>query len=866
MPLAPGTQLGHYEILALLGTGGMGEVYRARDPKLNREVAIKVLNAAFANDANYLTRFQREAQVLASLNHPNIAAIYGLEQNAIVMELVEGPTLADRIAQGPIPLVEATTLAASIAEALEAAHEKGVVHRDLKPANVKITPAGTVKVLDFGLAKAADPAESSDLSNSPTMSIRATQAGVILGTAGYMSPEQASGKTVDKRADIWSFGVVLWEMLSGRRMFAGETIAHTLAEVLTREADLDALPATTPAAIKDLLRRCLDRNVKTRLRDIGEARILLQSNPTPAPAPKPAARPLPWILATAVAALSAIALGVLHFRESPPEPLVVESEIAPPDKTTFQIGGGSNLSEAGPAVISPDGGRIVFSAVTNGEAQLWIRPIDASVAQPLSGTSGAIHPFWSPDSRYIGFFADEKLKKIDAQGGPPITLCDASTARGGSWNRDGLIIFKANATRNIQRVASAGGTPEPLESDFGNTYSPRWPHFLPDGRHYLVSAGEEIKLASIDAKPSTTLLQARSNAIYSNGHILFLRENTLMAQQFDPVKLALKGEARPIVEAVQAIGNLRRGVFSVSGNGMLVIMHGIGREHVNLEWFERDGRTAGKLTELESASSPEFRISPNQKKLLITQSGADAQSANFLLDLESGVKSHFRDRGASFEWAPDSRSLFFTMANATRGYDIIRKPLGVEPEQAVLSGPDMIYPGSVSPDGKYLLTYGPGGVQCLVLNGDGKPVPMLDANGRQVNGVPRFSPDGKWFSYMAMASGGQSGLLIRSFEDGCKSPGNAVQVAFASLTTPRWRQDGNEIFFRGRDRNIHAVGLTFRGREIVVGQDKQVFGSAADSIAFDVAADGKRAILAKPTGPPRREVLTLIQNWTAKLK
>ncbi len=863
MPLAPGTKIGPYEITAQLGAGGMGEVYRARDPKLNREVAIKVLNAALANDASYLTRFQREAQVLASLNHPNIAAIYGLEQNAIVMELVEGPTLADRIAQGPIPLAEATTLAASIAEALEAAHEKGVVHRDLKPANVKITPSGTVKVLDFGLAKAADPAESFDTSNSPTMSIRATQAGVILGTAGYMSPEQAAGKTVDKRADIWSFGVVLWEMLSGRRMFAGETIAHTLAEVLTREADLDAVPATTPAAVKDLLRRCLDRNVKTRLRDIGEARILLQSNPTPAPAPKPAARPLPWILATAVAVIAAIALGVMHYREPIPELPAIEAEIPPPDKTTFQIGGGTTLAATGAPVLSPDGRRLVFSADSAGDSELWIRPTNSSTAQPLPGTAGATHPFWSPDSRYVGFFADDKLKKIDTQGGPPVTICDAPFARGGSWNRDGTILFSASIEKNpIRRVSASGGTPVPVEFDYKGAGSLRWPHFLPDGQHFLVSAQDNILVCSLGSKSSLKLLDARSNAIYVQGHLLFLRENTLMAQPFDPDKLVLRGEARPVAESVQSVGNQRMGVFSAAENGLLIFMHGIGRKVFRLEWVDREGRSIRKLTEVEAFSRVEYAISPDDKTLVLTQTPGRS-SSTWLLDLQTAAKSHFRDIGGAYTWAADGKSLFFQVFLNGK-WLIQRKSLGVEQELSIYSSAEPLALYSISPDGANLLLRLDTSIGCLPLSAGAKPIELLRVNGP---GSPRLSPDGKWFAYNDQ-KGAVLRLFIRAFEAGCKSPGAAKQIsANAGLGTIQWRKDGKELFFFAADRTIHSVELSSHGVEITAGPEKQVFGrEPLDSQNFAASADGKSAIVVRSPGPQRREVLTLVQNWTAKLK
>jgi serine/threonine-protein kinase len=459
MPLSIGDKLGPYEILAPIGAGGMGEVHRARDAKLNRDVAIKVLSAALADDADYLARFQREAQVLAALNHPNIAAIYGFEDHAIVMELVEGATLAERIAQGALSIDEALPIAKQIAEALEAAHEKGIVHRDLKPGNVKITSEGTVKVLDFGLAKTADVRTTSDASISPTLTIRATGAGLILGTAGYMSPEQAAGKPVDKRADIWSFGVVLWEMLTGRRLFTGETMSHTLADVLRAPIDFDKLPKETPPAIRGLLHRCLDRDIKTRLRDIGEARIALQkhlANPVAEAIGSTAAPTQTWLW-MAIAGVFAIALAALafvHFREKPPDAALARFNIPPPESTTFVVTGPNPNN--GPPALSPDGRQLAFNARSaDGKVQTWIRSLDSLTARPLAGTEGATHPFWSPDGRFLAFFVSGKLKKIDVSGGSPLELCDAPDALGGTWNREGVIVFALGSS--LQEVSAAGG-------------------------------------------------------------------------------------------------------------------------------------------------------------------------------------------------------------------------------------------------------------------------------------------------------------------------------------------------------------------------------------------------------------------------
>jgi serine/threonine-protein kinase len=491
--------IAHYKILSKLGQGGMGAVYRATDTKLNREVAIKILPDVFAADPDRFARFTREAQVLAALNHPNIAAIYGVEERALVMELVEGEDL-----RGPLPIETALQYARQIADAFEAAHEKGIVHRDLKPANIKVTPQGVVKVLDFGLAVMTQgpAAAASDPANSPTLTMRATQAGIIIGTAAYMSPEQAAGKTVDRRADVWSFGAVLWEMLTGQRLFDGETVSHTLADVLRREIDFAALPAETPPAVRALLRRCLDRNVRNRLRDIGEARIVLE-NPLapPLPAVQPARRThgTAWVASTAVFAITAAILGWVHFRQGPVLKQLLRFSVSPPDKGTFTSWIG----------LSPDGHHLGFTALgADGISRLWIRSLDLLEARQIPGTDGTVTFFWSPDNRFVVFQSGGKLKKIDISGGPAQILCDISGALlGGSWNSGGVILFGLN-NGPIMQVSNAGGVAvlvtkvEPSNGEQNHSD----PIFLPDGRHFLYFARSAehagVYVGSVGVKPN----------------------------------------------------------------------------------------------------------------------------------------------------------------------------------------------------------------------------------------------------------------------------------------------------------------------------------------------------------------------------
>ncbi len=536
MTLSPGTRLGPYEIASPLGAGGMGEVFRARDTKLNRDVAIKVLPAAFAQDGERVARFRREAQLLASLNHPNIAAIHGLEESegvvALALELVEGEDLAERLTRDAIPIDEAIAIAKQIAEGLEAAHEKSIVHRDLKPANLKITKDGTVKILDFGLAKAygseAEAAASEGLSQSPTMSRQMTEAGVIFGTAAYMSPEQARGATVDKRADIWAFGVVLFEMLTGKRLFTGETVSDTLAAVLRQEIDWNALPASTPPGLCRLLERCLDRDSKERLRDIGEARIALERRLGPPDTVRASSgvRALPWVIALS-ATIVALALWAL-WRPAP--------QPAPPLRVSAELGAEASLAnEFGPAaILSPDGRLLAFVASQSaGERPLLhLRRLEQLDAAPLSGTEGARDPFFSPDGEWIAFFADGKLKKVSVSGGAAVTLCDAEDARGGTWAEDGTIFFTPQPGVGLSRVSSAGGTPQTLTTpdpaSQENTH--HWPQALSGGKAVLYTAGirgnfEDASLVvhTLEGDTRKVLHRGGYHGRYlSSGHILIL--------------------------------------------------------------------------------------------------------------------------------------------------------------------------------------------------------------------------------------------------------------------------------------------------------------------------------------------------------
>ena len=688
-----GQTLSHYRITAALGAGGMGEVYRATDTNLGRDVAIKVLPPEVVQDPERLARFRREAHLLAALNHPNIAAIHGLEEADgkpfLVLELVEGEDLKERLQRGAIPVDESLGIAKQIAEALEEAHAKGIVHRDLKPANVKLTPDGKVKVLDFGLAKAyaAQPASGSASvsSQSPTLDHTGTQAGVILGTAAYMSPEQASGKEVDKRADIWSFGVVLFEMLAGHRLFTGDSVTETLASVLKGDPPWDALPADCPPAVTKLLRRCLQKRSRERLHDIADARLELEDQLSGEEGelggrgvvtPPAWRRALPWGLAAALAATS-LALG---FR-SVPEPDLIQLDLVPPRGTRLWGLGG----RARPAV-SPDGRMLAFSAWdAEGRSKLYLRPFDAAEARTLTGTDGGTFPFWSPDSRFIGFFADGQLKKVEAKGGAPMSLCDAPIGRGGSWSPQGVIVFSPDFTAPLHRVADEGGEPSPVTEldSSGKDDSHRFPHFLPDGRRFLylarasgeVGEGHAVMVGSLDGDEEKLLLRSAAAATYASGQLLYLREGTLQARPLDLKRLELTGEETPLVQGVRLDSAPGFAAFSASPTGVLAYVSGERQTRSTLEWHDRAGTNVGTLG--DPADYLGVHLSPDGTRAVTDIADSHQVADLWIYDISRDLRTRFTfdpqwDVGGS--WSPDGRYLVFS--SWRRGHaDLYRKPL-----------------------------------------------------------------------------------------------------------------------------------------------------------------------------------------------
>ncbi len=874
--MGPPHSIAHYRITAKLGEGGMGEVWRATDTKLGREVAIKVLPDVFAKDADRMARFQREAQVLASLNHPNIAGIYGVEERALVMELVEGVTLAERIAQAPIPLDEALDIARQIGEALEAAHEKGIVHRDLKPANIKLTPDGRVKVLDFGLAKAmAGDAAAADPVNSATVTMQATVAGVILGTAGYMAPEQAKGKPVDRRADIWAFGVVLYEMLNSGTLFAGETISETLAAVLTREPDFDAVPLR----VRNLLRSCLEKDPRKRLRDIGDAWRLLEQPSAPATTPVPAARRayLPWIAAS-ILGMIAITLAALHFREAPPQTPVTRFTIPPPEKGSF----------AQWLALSPDGRHLAFTGIAgDGGMRLWLRSFDSLDLRSLATVEGtSISVFWSPDSRFVVYQSAGKIRKIDIAGGSPQTLCDAPAVMlGGSWNKDGVILLGSNSGP-ILRVPSTAGKAEPvtqLEQSRNEGFHSD-PIFLPDGVHFVYirqSAKAEEKgvyVGSLEAKPAAQSLKRIAATEFSAGfapargsapaYLLFLREGTLMAQPFDLRQMETTGEILPVAEQVGTF--ISRSFFSVSREGTLAYRTGNGTSS-QLVSYDRQGHPAGNFIAGLDIHDPAF--SPDTSGVLYSGVTGPPVRALWLYDIARGIQSRltFLPEGArSGVWSPDGRTIAFASEHETGIYLMDAGSTG-EPKR-VFDGGSGAALESWSSDGRFLVyTESRHGwdVAALPLSGSGNdrnPIPIADSEAAEMHG--QVSPDSQWVAYDSNESG-KTEVFIRPFPPGGDRAGK-WQVSIAGGSQPRWRGDGKELFYIDPDHRLMAVDIQLKPG-FQSGVPHALFTTPAISgntlqYQYDVTRDGKRFVLVAPAGGAVSAPVTVVQNWQGGLR
>jgi Tol biopolymer transport system component len=859
--LTPRSRVGPYEIGAPIGAGGMGEVFRARDTRLKREVALKVLPDAFASDTERMARFQREAEILASLNHPNIAQIYGVEDAALAMEFVEGSS-----PQGPLPFEDAWEIAMQIADALRYAHERGIIHRDLKPDNVKVTPDGNVKLLDFGLAKAFDdPSDHpADPANSPTLTLDQTKAGVVLGTAAYMSPEQAKGKRIDQRADIWSWGVVLYELLTGEPLFAGASVAESLSNVLTRVPDLNRVPPQ----VRRVLARALDKDPRARLRDIGDARYLLDDAPEPlAAAGRPRFARAAWIAAAACALVGA-ALGyvaVRHAREE--EPRVVRLFLPPPPKTTYAV-------QVGIPAVSPDGRKIAFVGTREGRNALWVRTLDELAARELPGTDDARYPFWSPDSAAIAFFAGGKLKRIAAQGGPVLNICEAPFGFGGAWGPKNVIVLAPTLGGGLFRVDAGGGDPTPVTelNKSAGEISHRFPWFLPDGRRVLftarnvIAAKTTISLAEIDAKGHRNLATAISNAAFGPpGRLLFMKETNLLAQSFDAAKGEMTGPATAIAEEVfRPSAVFAAGQFSISQNGVLAYLRS-GPERTQLTWFDRSGKTLGTVG--APAETVVAAISPDEKSVVVDR--RDPQTSRWDIwtyNLAGGGEARitFGD-GDSIRpvWSHDGRRIAFT--NNRGGLErIVTKPFGgATPEEMLDEAPFGVRASDWSRDGRYVIErrISPGtnfDVWVLPTFGDRKAFPFADTDAREEQG--RLSPDGRWLAYVATSPNDE--IYVKSFPQ----PADKRQVSRGGGSRPIWSPDGKALFYLAYDGRMMEVRVTSGPSGVEFGIPAPLFSvNAPPPTEFQMDRKG-RFLIPVQLGDSANAPLTVVLNWPSAVK
>jgi serine/threonine protein kinase/Tol biopolymer transport system component len=879
MPLTIGARLGSYEIVALLGKGGMGEVYRARDLKLKREVAIKILPEEFSRDAGRANRFQREAEVLASLNHPNIAAIYDLEENNgtryLVLELVEGETLAGRINRGPIPVEEALAIAKQICVALEAAHERGIIHRDLKPGNVRITPDGRVKLLDFGLAKAFEPDPGArDLSNAPTLSAEATNAGVILGTAAYMSPEQARARPVDTRTDIWAFGCVLYQMLTRRVPFAGETLSDTIAAILGAEPDWQVLPRDTPASIRWLLQRCLVKDSRERLRDIGDARIEIQAALAKSPAIfTPAAdrsvyrERLPWTIAAVLFLALVGAAIMLNFASKIPNPTVTRSTIPLPSGLELDLD-----FRAYPLTLSPDGARLAYVLDDDGRKQLYVRKLSDLEATPIPGTLGAMQPFFSPDGEWVAFFARGLLQKVAVRGGAPLSICNVSgITMGGSWGLDDTIVF-ATLDAGLFKVAAAGGTPQKLSGSDRST----WPEILPDGKTVLFTlAGSAIATISLDGSNKRVLARSDTSddgpaaptlgagvigpvRFVPTGHLLFGQGAFRMrAVPIDLKTLTLKGSPVSIVDSVFRSADSGPLYFAISRTGTMVYLPEDPRRR--LVWVQQDGRATPIGTDQAAFRYPS--VSHDGRHIAVDINTDERRSDIWIYDAERGTKSRLTTDVSSIlpVWDLDDTRITFS-AN-----DLVSRLSDGSGKEGILLKKEqsLRYPTSWSPHGADLLFTEDNlrtGMDLWVLpRKDGVPRKLLE---RQFHDAwAQFSRDGRLVAWVSDESGVNE-VYVAHYPE---MTGKLI-VSTHGGNWPVWSPDGHELFYR-QGNAVMAVQVQTTPT-LLAGIPRRLFTGPYVGVdgdrKFDVAPDGQRFLMIERINDARHFII--VQNWFEELK
>jgi len=878
MTITAGTKLGRYEIRSKIGEGGMGEVYRAYDATMHREVAIKILPTAFSTDKDRLARFEQEAQTAGGLNHPNILVIHHIDTNDgapyIVSELLEGETLRERMGGVALPQRKAIDYALQIAYGLSAAHEKGIVHRDLKPENLFITKDGRLKILDFGLAKLSGVGDGSQSQTEVPTRRANTDPGVVMGTIGYMSPEQLRGKLADHRSDIFSFGAILYEMLSGRRAFRGESTADTISSILREDPpELSATNKTINPALERVVNHCLEKNPEERFnsaRDLAFAIEALSGSAASAESTQTILSGLPtrkrreliaWILTALFLATTAL-LVFAYFRRPTVETKVTRFVIAMPE----------GASEITAPVVSPDGRAVAFLATSAGKRSIYVRPFDSLIAQRLTGTDDALTPFWSPDGRYLGFFNGGKLKKIEVGGGPSQTLCQADDPTGGTWNKDGVILF-GSENKGIFRVPSGGGEPAvvlKLDESRKETILD-WPVFLPDGRHFLFHSWNgnadtsAIFVASLDGSERKLLMMNDSNAAYSAGYLLFARDTTVMAQGFDVTKLQLTSEAFPVAEQVYYTPPISYSNFSVSENGVMVSWSGQIASR-QLIWFDRSGKQLS-LVGLPGEYN-DMVLSPDEKTAAL-QNTQNGQSDIWLMDLVRGVPLRFTFNAGSEDdpsWSSDGKSVFF-QSNRDGFVGLYQRAATGAGNDQLLARSDGVDNGTdCSADGRFIF-FGKApsigaDLWVLPLFGERKPYPVLQSEFSETQG--HFSPDSRWFAYVSNESG-RNEIYVQNFPPA----GGKWQVSTNGGAQPRWSRDGKELYYMGPDRKLMAVSVNL-GSSFQMGTPTALFQTRVFRYdapnRYAVSNDGKRFLVNSSIDEINNTPITVVLNWTATLK
>ena len=893
MPLTPNTILGPYEIVSPLGAGGMGEVYRARDTRLDREVAIKVLPAHLTRSPEFKQRFEREAKSISQLTHPNICTLHDVGQHDgtdyLVMELLEGETLAQRLTRGALPLEQVLKVGVEIASALDAAHRKGVVHRDLKPGNVMLTKGGA-KLLDFGLAKSSGVMDSDP--SAVTISQPLTSKGTILGTFQYMAPEQLEGAEADARTDIFAFGAVLYEVATGKRAFDGASRASLIASIMaTQPRPISELQPMTPPALDRLIRKCLAKDADARwqsaadvadeLRWITESGSQVVSGASVSSRRRGSNR-LAWSL-TLLSLLAAAAVIVSYSGKLPGRPASVHATIVPPEGTTLV----STSIFAGPVVVSPDGSKLAFVARKGeGRTMLWVRPLGSFAPKALEGTEGATRPFWSADSQQLGFFADNKLKRVSAAGGPVLSVADGPNSRGGTWSQSGTIVYAPEYTGPLFAVPASGGAVRQVtELDSSrNEDTHRYPHFLPDGRHFLylarasgAGAGRDpaIVVASLDSPERKIVVHNASNIAYASGHLLYVRQNILMAQPFDVNRLETTGEPVTVAQDVRMDERFSLGVFSASQNGILAYQTGREKWESRLYWHDRSGKRLDSLGDSESYFPGFLNISPNGNRVSVGILDPGGLSDIWLIDLKTSVRSKLTAEpgdDTNAIWSPDGGQLIYSV-RATGGGDatLFKKPavsMGVKENLLSIPAVDLA-PSSYSPDGKFMLYSvqpfgGKSDIFLLPLEGDRTPRPFVQTEQEESQGY--FSPNGQWVAYISDATG-RFEVYVAPFP----GPGGTVQVSQNGGTEARWRADGKELFYFDANNRLMAAEVKSEGGNLEIGRIDPLFQTRetwmpGEGVRYDTSEDGQRFLLLVPQDDPTTSNISLVVNWPEELK